>query len=295
MKLNEADVRLFYKLHPSLLLYTNQQLKLFSAVSTLNEFQNLSVKEKMKIRDALYDQINLIDSFVKENPFNFSNGALKIVFSWKNFVKGTFSLISYLKKYTIFLSSDSPAKAYGVVAITDTFEEKLGHCLPIMLDAVLLPFKEQIIYDGFLNTYRVIFGVGIGRDLNISFQEAKSRFGIITSLPFLKEELEPSTVARLKFYLRSKGSYEINQEEIENLIDEDQNLLTVYHQELGKLHARTYRKQLRKIGLTNVWFAIFEGVIIASGKTKEDVGRTLNEILPAQKVKFAYLFPVKAK
>ena len=57
MKMSEEDVRLFYKLHPALLFYTNQQMKKSKDVSTLGEFMDLPLEEKVKIRNALYDNI----------------------------------------------------------------------------------------------------------------------------------------------------------------------------------------------------------------------------------------------
>ena len=75
---------------------------------------------------------------------------LEIVLNWKNLVKGTFYLYRYPKNYAIFLNANPASKAYGVLSLTDEFDKILASDLPIVLEAVLLPFKEQIIYDGFL-------------------------------------------------------------------------------------------------------------------------------------------------
>ena len=74
-----------------------------------------------------------------------------------------------------------------------------------------------------------------------------------------------------------------------------QILLTLYHQEMGKIHARAYGKQLRGIGLSKAWFAILEGIIIASGATKNEVEQVLQHILPTEKRKFVYIFQLKGK
>ncbi len=72
-------------------------------------------------------------------------------------------------------------------------------------------------------------------------------------------------------------------EEIGELIDKNSNLLILYHSEMGKIHVRTYRKRLREIGFSNVWFAILEGIVVASGSTRDGVEQILQEILPAEK------------
>ena len=294
MKLTEEDLELFLKLHFSLLFYANQQLRIVGGVSTLEKFRELPLEKKLKVRNALYGRIALIDSFVAENPFDFSRGELETVAGWRNLLEGTFYLLRYLKGYTIFLDDKNLPKAYGVVALTDTFEEILGPALPIMLEAVLLPFKGQIVYDGFLSPYNLIFGGGIRRALNDDYQEAKHRFGIITSLPPPEEE-EKTDAELLRFYLRSESNREKYGEEIERLVSKDPNLLRIYHQEMGKIHARRYRKQLRKMGLSGAWFAILEGTIIAIGTTQDQVKQILKEILSTEKRGLAHIFHLTRK
>jgi plasmid stabilization system protein ParE len=292
MKLSDEDVELFYKLHPALLFYTNQRKGVFKDITTIEEFMELPIEEKNKVREALYKHSKLIDSFVRRNPFNFSQDELEIVKSWKNFVKDEFYLFRYLKKYAIFLDDSSPPKAYGVLALKSDFQEVVGPWLPVFLKAVLLPFKGQIIYDGILIPYPVTFGPGIRQDLKEVYQEAKARFGIITSLPWV--EKEESDVELLKSYLSSEAMREKYWEEIEKL-KKDSNLLTVYHQEMGKVHARTFGRRLSEIGLRNAWFTILEGEIVAGGSTREEVERILDEIIPAEKRNFAYIFHLRGR
>ena len=293
MKLSEEDTELFYKLHPALLFYTNQRKGVLREVSTIEEFMELPMEEKYKVREALYNHPKLIDSFVKENPLNFSHDELEIVRSWKDFIKDGFYLFRYLKKYAIFLDDSSSPKAYGVLALKSDFREMVGPCLPIVLKAVLLPFRGQIIHDGFLTPYPVSFGPGIRQDLKERYQETKARFGIITSLPF--EEREESDEERLKSYLSSEAMRLQYGGKIDELIKKDSSLLTVYHQEMGKVHARTFGRSLSEIGLRNAWFAIVEGEIVAGGCSRAEVERILDEIVPTEKRDFTYVFHLKGE
>jgi hypothetical protein len=288
MRLSQDDAELFYKLNAPLLLYTNEQMDVIQGISTPDAFMELPIEEKGEIRNALYENIELIDSFVKENSFGLSPEELEIVHSWRDFVAGTFYLFRYLKNYTVFLDSGSPPKAYGVLAIHNTFDEFFGTTVPIMVQTVLLPFKGRIIYDGFMAPYNIIFGGGIRRSLDDSYREAKARFGIITSLPFSGAEQSDADI--LKAYLRTKRSREIHWEEIEELINKDNELLVLYHQEMGKIHARKYKQRLRELGLSDSWFGILDGMIIASGATKPKVERTLKDVLPGEKRGLVYIF-----
>ncbi len=295
MKLSKKDVDLFYRLYNPLLVYVSKKFEIIKGIDSPEDFKKFSIEEINKLRGRLYKHPELINSFAAENPLNFSTNELKIVNSWKEFVKGKFLIFRYLKNYTVFLDTDESPKAYGVLALNSTFEEMVGPYLPVMVEAVLLPFNDKIIYDSIFFPYSMTFGGGIRRSFNDAYQEAKSKFGIITSLPFSTEKVEQNDAANLRFYLRSKRNREMYWEEIEELIDKDPDLLTLYHQEMGKIHARTYGKRLREIGLTNAWFAILEGMTIASGATKDEVERILQYILPTGKRKFVYIFRLKEK
>lgn len=294
MKLAQEDLELFIKLHSALLVYANRQLKVVDGVKTLRGFMNSGIERQVKIRNALHDNMALIDSFVKENPFDFSVDELEIVAGWRHLVKGTFYLFRYLKKHAIFLVDSTPPRAYGVLALTDTFEELLGRVPPIRLEAVLLPFKGRIVYDGFVVPYRVYFGRGVREELNEDYREAKDRFGIITSLPPAVEK-ERTDAERLRFYLRSKSSRLRHREEIEELTSKGFDLMKIYHREMGKIHAREFGRRLREIGINEAWFAILEGTIIAGGASREQVDEVLKDILPIEKRGLAYIFHLRKK
>ena len=112
-----------------------------------------------------------------------SDDELDIVLSWRHQVAGTFYVFRQLKNYMVFLSSGDPPIAYGVVALSEPFEDVIGPYLPRMIETVLMPFKGKIVYDGLLSGYNISFGGGIKRMLNDSYRQAKEGAGIVTSLP----------------------------------------------------------------------------------------------------------------
>jgi uncharacterized membrane protein YhaH (DUF805 family) len=62
---------------------------------------------------------------------------------------------------------------------------------------------------------------------------------------------------------------------------------------MGKVDARASSKRLRDIGLSGVWFALLEGVTIASGTTRQEVDQAVQCIVPKNKLPFVYTFEVK--
>ena len=125
----------------------------------------------------------MIEFFADEHPAHLSEDELEIVLSWRHLVSGRFYVFRQLKKYMVFLDTGDPPVAYGVVALTEPFEDLVGPYLPRMVEAMLLPFKGRIVYDGLLSGYNISFGGGIKRMLNDSYRRAKERQGIVTTLP----------------------------------------------------------------------------------------------------------------
>lgn len=183
MLLPPQDAELFFKLHRSLMLFVNQRLGILPGVSSLEELAALPPQKIAKVRNAFRDQVDLVDPFAEENPAGLSADELDIVLSWRHQVSGRFFVFRQLKKHMVFLATNDPVIAYGVVALTDPFEDLVGPFLPVMTETVLLPFRNRVIYDGLLSRYNISFGGGVRRRLNDSYRDAKERLGIVTSLP----------------------------------------------------------------------------------------------------------------
>jgi hypothetical protein len=183
MLLTPEEVELCYELHWGLLAYTNRRLEIIPDATAPDEMFLLSTPEKMEIRQALYKDPDLLKEFVIENPNDLSPDELAIVASWQHRVSGNFYIVRYLKRYAVFLSATEPQHLYGVLGLTETFDEIfVERPLPIYVKAVLLPFKDKITYDGLMNTYNVFFGGGIRSNLKHTYNRLKKREGIIEQL-----------------------------------------------------------------------------------------------------------------
>jgi len=183
MLLSPDDVALFFKLHRSLMHFVNQRLGVVPDVAGPEEFSVLPLESRAELRNKFLDNADLIESFVNENPENFSDDETDIVLSWRHQIFGQFYIFRQLKNYMVFLSMDDPPVAYGVVALSEPIENIIGPNLPRMTQSVLMPFKGKIVYDGLLSSYNVSFGGGVKRMLNDSYRQAKQRMGVVTSLP----------------------------------------------------------------------------------------------------------------
>jgi hypothetical protein len=185
MKLSPDDVALFYKLMWPLQFYVNQKLKLLPEADSVEAYANdYAYEDKLPVRDALYEHIELIDAFIAENPAKLAEDELAIVGSWKNFVAGDFYIERYLKKGAIFIHAGEPPQVYVVLGLTDSLKDMFQyyHRPPILVKTVLLPFKGHIVYDGLFQTYSIFFGGGIRGDLKETYMAAKQNQRIIETL-----------------------------------------------------------------------------------------------------------------
>src|SRR3954453_1979541 len=183
MILDPDDAERFFRLHKALSLFVNRRLKIAKPPARSKGIVALPPEQRLKVRDALVEHLDLIDTFVEENPYKLDPDELDIVRSWKDLVAGDFYVLRFLKRYTIFLTAKEPTVAYGVVALSEPFEEGIDQPLPFLCKTVLLPFQGRIVYDGLLPGYNLIIGSNITRELNDAYNAAKKRQGIITCLP----------------------------------------------------------------------------------------------------------------
>ena len=183
MNLSQEDADLFFRLMWELQFYVNRRLDLVPGIESAAAYKILKREDKVKVRAALYKNMDLLDVFVSENPADLSAEELQIVQSWKRHVAGEFFVLRHLKRYSIFISSGKREMVYGVLGLYDNLEDVMyGQPLPVWVETVLLPFKGRIIYDGLLMSRNIVFGSGIRADLNETYQAAKQAGNIIESL-----------------------------------------------------------------------------------------------------------------
>ena len=128
---------------------------------------------------------------------------------------------------------------------------------------------------------------------NDEYNEIKAKYGIIISLPGKESNKEIDEKELLKFYLKNEKNRNYYWNEIYATIGSDKELEILYHQETGKSNARRYRRRLKDIKISDGWFGILEGMIVASGKSKEDLINNMNVVVPKDKQDFVYLYKCK--
>ena len=180
MQLSHEDASLFFKLMPALQIFANQQLKIIKGLKDVEGYKSISNRERIELRNTLYENPEIIEDFMRENPFSFPKNELEIVSSWKNFIADSFFVVQMTKKYAIFMRNDD---VYAVLALAQPLQVVLGGApLPAYVKTVLLPFNGKIIYDGLLEGHNIFFGPGISTSVKNRYRIAKQKGEIIESL-----------------------------------------------------------------------------------------------------------------
>jgi hypothetical protein len=201
MQLSPHQTERFYRIWYALFRFVNEQRQLVPMLPNIPGETSISSSDAFKLRNALWADDTLRERFIATNPAELSPADLALVESWRYRLAGTFFIVRHLKKYSIFLVDQPPEHAYGVLGLVSPIEEVVGPVLPLLVQAVILPFEGQIIYDSLLQPYTVTFGANIRHRLNETYRTIQEREGITTMLepsnaPTNLDEVRSAVLAR---------------------------------------------------------------------------------------------------
>jgi hypothetical protein len=187
MILSPKDAEAFFKLWNSIDAYVCRRTGAMPGVAAPNEVrQKYSTEDLARIRRALWDDPAILEAFTSENPFGLSAEEIEEVRRFRHAVRGKFYVERCLKNYVVFISVGDAPRVFGVVGLHDRIDEVLQRVRPVgyaaTINAVLLPFRGRIVWDGIVSVDPVTFGPGIRRRFQETYLRAKERGEIITSL-----------------------------------------------------------------------------------------------------------------
>lgn len=289
MRLGKKDIEEFFKLHKSLLFYVNSKKHLIKGLSSISDLQIAPFEKIAELRNMAVNDLTLIDSLIKENPFEFTDKELKIIECWKEGIFDTFFIVKYEKDMAIFYHPETK-KCYGVLSLNDQLEDMLGPYIPRIVQAWLISFKDKIIYDGLIAPYNITVGRGMGKNIQAEHKEAVVKHGVLTSFD-PKEEKQSSDEELLKFYMKSETNRDRFWEEIETLRTKSSQLEALYHREHGRVLSSKIKRKLKEIRATG-HFAAVDNVIVASAPTKKELDARVTEIMPEEKKEWVHWFKI---
>lgn len=169
MRLEQSDAELFYQLWFPLLDFVNKKYHVCPETETIDQRQGVDASDAKAIADYLWSHIEVIEEYlaIAELPKEYA----QIVAGWKQCKLGRYILERHLKKGSVFISAED-GSVYMVKGLFSTWAEMLGES-PVLLDAVLIPFRGSIISDGLVVPYHIYFGKGAREDFKEAYMNAK--------------------------------------------------------------------------------------------------------------------------
>jgi len=139
-----------------------------------------------KIREKLWENPKVIGEFL-DSTNALSDKEASLLRSWEErHLKGDFILLRYMPKHSVFMHLDkgegNVPRLYAVKGIKSPINEILKSKIPVMLNTVLLPFGDMIIYDSFVKPYGIGFGDGMIETLEDEYAELEEKYGIAETL-----------------------------------------------------------------------------------------------------------------
>ncbi|MDR0831934.1 MAG: hypothetical protein LBM99_03440, partial [Bacillales bacterium] len=161
--LSKKDADHFYRLWYELLAYINN---IYKICPTMQEYLENLEKSKIDdqllfpIREKLWKKPYIIMNYCEANS-TLNEEDINIYKSWlKHHLKSRFIIMDFQEEGSLFmpLNENVPTCIYQVLGINndirDLFKNKT---LPFYIETVILPFKDVIIYDTYINIFQASF------------------------------------------------------------------------------------------------------------------------------------------
>ena len=169
MRLERSDAELFYRLWFPLLEFVNRKYRVCPEAGPIDQEMGVDACDAKAIADYLWSHTGIIEEYLAVTKLPDEHA--RIVAGWKQCKAGRYILERHLKKGSVFISAEDGA-VYMVKGLFSTWAEMLGES-PVLLDAVLIPFRDSIISDGLVTPYNIYFGKGAREDFNDAYMNAK--------------------------------------------------------------------------------------------------------------------------
>lgn len=150
MVLNDEQVNRFFDTMDSLLYYVNERFNVVDGFTLDFEHPLDDVKGSL-VAHTLWENVEVIDDFVRDNPHGLSKRCLETAKTWKTALSGYYALVRYQSGRAMLMGD---AGVFSVCGVTYELEGEIGPA-PAYVEMVLIPFDDVIIYDGFLQAYDV--------------------------------------------------------------------------------------------------------------------------------------------
>jgi hypothetical protein len=180
MTLSNDDYFAYLSTHLNFLYFVGQSSNLVPKNMDFRAFLSAESALKANCRDHFLSNMGLLDDYFSQKAGELSENEISILSGFRKAIMSNFIIFRCLSKYAVFIDTKNN-KFYAVKALRDHFGLLVDH-FPAVVSATILPYKNMIIYDGFLKIKPISFGPNIRYSLNEDYKEAKKNKQIMETL-----------------------------------------------------------------------------------------------------------------
>ena len=184
-KLSRNELPIFFSSWYALLEYVNRKLCLGLKIEIGGELPKIEVI--MQLREKLWETPSLITRFIDDNDdfYEITPEGVQMLVSWEKLhIKETFLVVKYTSEHTVFMpiESEKDPVFYGVKGLESSLAEVLDYKVNVMIEAVLLPFGDKIVYDGLVAPYPIIIDKGVTDRISMLYEKAEEAQRVIRQI-----------------------------------------------------------------------------------------------------------------
>lgn len=181
MTLDKAEYYQYINAHLRLLYFVGVKEQIIPATATFADFRAYGLHQKFRCRQALYNKMELLDAYIEDKKQTLSDADLEVISAFPKRISSTFIILKCLSKHAVFIDTNDNT-FYAVKALSDPFQLMFDY-FPAMCKTTLVPFRDKIIYDGFIEPYLISFGFNLKGSFQQLYKKAKNNKAIISKLP----------------------------------------------------------------------------------------------------------------
>ena len=166
---------------------------------------------------------------------------------------------------------------YGVVGISGGLDKFFpDEALPTLIKTTLLPFKKQIVYDGFFSYHNIYFGRNITRRLKQVYTKLKGEEGVIIepSEDILLSTLEPnkSDDEAIKFLIKQELKQNRFPSKAWGIASKNQENRLLFEREYARIFAKYHIDALKNHDeIKPMNYAAYRSIIIGVSDNKKSL------------------------
>lgn len=158
--LNKKECDLFYKLYMALIEYTNNTYHINENIKKIYHAKNIDPQILINIIDYLWEnKEEIISDFISKNPYQFNNTELKLINEFKRGIRKNLIITKYERNYTLIYDTKKDG-IYRIKGLNCNIDEIMDPDeLPMFIKTTLLPFKDNMVFDGIITHTPIKFGL----------------------------------------------------------------------------------------------------------------------------------------